>query len=80
MILPDTSALFVALAMDGSGRAWSALPDAPIVDDTRATKSRLTAARRAVRHVLPRRKPAGAGAPHPFCTDATTATAARGLS
>jgi hypothetical protein len=51
MFLSDTSALFATLANDRTDLAWSALPDAPIVDDRRATESLLTAARRAVRNV-----------------------------
>jgi hypothetical protein len=58
MFLSDTCALFAAIAIEGTGRAWSALPDAPIVDDSRATDSPLTAASRVVRQVLPQRRPA----------------------
>ena len=56
MFMSDTSALFAtqvaALATDG---AWSALPDAPIVDDSRAITPWRTVAHR-VRQVLPRRR------------------------
>jgi hypothetical protein len=63
MFLSDTSALVTALATDGTDLAWSALPDAPIVDDSRATESLLTAARRAVRHVLRGGSASAAGGP-----------------
>jgi hypothetical protein len=58
MIPSDTSALFTALATDRTDLAWSALPDAPVVDDSRATGSPLTAASRVVRQLLPQRRPA----------------------
>ena len=77
MFLSDTSALVAALAIDRTDLAWSALPDAPIVDDSRATESLLTAARRAVRRVRRGRSTSAAGA-RPQLVTATTTTG-RGL-
>jgi hypothetical protein len=72
MFLSDPSALFATLATNGTDRGWSALPDAPIVDDSRATKSLLTAARRAVRNVLRDRSMSAAGARPQLVTGTTT--------
>jgi hypothetical protein len=72
MFLSDPSALFATLATDRTDGAWSALPDAPIVDDSRATDSLLMAARRSVRHVRRGRSTSAAGARPQLLTGTTT--------